>query len=82
MTDMKSNRPVYSIPWRLRGIVVHPLLYVGQELPVERNNDTFLPILPSGGTDVAIEVDGAHYTLGQRKRTEKQKKLNGQPYEF
>jgi hypothetical protein len=54
----------YSIPWRPRGIVVHPLLDVWQELPIECNNNAFLSILAGGGAYIAIEIDGAHYTFG------------------
>jgi hypothetical protein len=59
--------PCISIPRRLNRIVVRPLLDVFQELPVERNNDAFLSILAGGGANIAIKVDGAHYTFKRKE---------------
>jgi hypothetical protein len=61
------SHPCVSIPRRLRRIVVHPLLDVGQELPVERNNDAFLSIFSGGGANITVKVDGAHYTFNRKR---------------
>ena len=82
--DHRSHRlsphPCISIPRRLHRIVVGPLLDVFQELPVERNNDAFLSIFAGGGANIAIEVDGAHYTFDPKRIKTEIGELNALDY--
>jgi hypothetical protein len=53
---------------------------MGQEFPVEGDDDSFLPILAGGGTNVAIEVDGAHYTFTDEERGGRKDRTKNQIY--